>query len=1217
MNLKKITLSAALAGYLGVCGHSAHALDIAQTPLFAGVNLPGNLVFVPSVEWPTIVSVANLAPTYTDEVEFVGYFNSDACYEYRYSATRSQRYFYPIKFANNRRCAGGGFEGLWSGNFLNWAATQTIDPFRKTLTGGYRVRDTVDETWLEKARHTGQGGSNIYPRRQVADAATLRGATPFENADSMQMRIDGLGEEMRFRLNSLDPNNVGSGVDFNPAIHPTDPAALDLFAYDVSIRVAVCVGEFKDPNCKRYGNNWKPEGLIQANADRLRYSVFGYLNQDGSGRDGAVLRARQKYVGPFLPGGDQNPAREWNTDTGVLVRNPDLTDAQDTSDQFGISILDSGVINYLNKFGQMTSKNHKSQDPVSELFYAAVRYIRGEDNVDAYSTGATLEQADGFPVITNWGKNGHDPVLASCQVHVALGIGDIYTHRDKNLPGPTSGTDEPPKPAEVVADDWINVVEVTDRIGDMEGIANLGSSGSSWTGRNNSAYIAGLAYWANATNMRPNSGGLTTMSTYWVDVLEAQSLETIPYNQYILATKYGGADLPTGFDPMNDNLQQDWWSTNGNTLAPLGPRGRGQTMPKPDNYFLAGNARNMVSALGDAFETILLETAQSITSLSTTSTRLDTDTLAIQAGFDSDFWTGELLGVDPIDNTIVWRASDDLDSGSCAGRNIVTWDPDASTAALARKDFDTNLPETMKTLIESGGGGQSADTLINYICGSRAGEGGSLRTRGDTVLGDIVNSRPALATRSNEGWSRLSGIAGETYDSYVDGAKTTRPETVYVGANDGMLHGFDAADGDELMAYVPGVLLGNLGELADKSYAHRFFVDGQLTVRDAYDGGWKTVLVGGLGAGGRGMFAIDVTNPSSPRVLWEFTSDDDPDLGYTFGDPQITRVGNDWVAIFGNGYDSDDEQSFLYVVDLFDGTVRNKIGLGPAGGNGLSGVAVLPNPVTGTETIRAYAGDLSGTIWRVDFDAETGSPSVPFSSGLFQDPGARPITATPALAASPGGGIQVYVGTGKLIETTDRLESGNAPETFWSLIDRNSAINNTNGIEELTATTAGNSLAIEGEVGDDGWALDLTLGSSNRERVLTQARVIFGQVIFTTFEPDPDECSSGGAQRVYVLDAVTGTGRLDNICNNCGVVEVGTGAPINPPVVIKPAVSPDLSGGNPDDGSGPGENPNLPGVDSVGAVTGWCSAFGVQTPNSGFLSLGNICDGRQVWRQVR
>ena len=661
MSFKKLALSIGTAGYLLICGTSARALEVAQDPLFLGTDVPGNLVFVPSVEWPTILSVANLQPNYTPNTEFVGYFDSDKCYEYRYSSNESDRHFYPVEMASGRECS-----GHWSGNFLNWAATQTIDPFRKVLTGGLRVRDTTTETWLEKARMTGQAGNNIYPDRELVGAELVAGATPF-TANRLEMRVRGLGNRMRFRLNATSIQN--SGTPFNPASHPpTDSDDWPDQSYEVAIRVAVCVSGLEEENCIRYGSGSKPEGLIQANYEQLRYSAFGYLNESNNSRDGAALRARQKFVGPTLPGGDDNPQKEWSPSTGVLFQNPDADDAADTSDEFNITIRDSGVINYINKFGQMTSNNHKSLDPVSELFYAAVRYIRGEDNVDAYTDGANFNLADGFPVITDWNKDGHDPVQFSCQINVALGIGDIYTHDDKNLPGPTRTNDEPTKPQAVSDDEWIDVVDVANRIGAMEGIGNIGDR-TAFTGRDNSAYIAALAYWANTTDMRPNEPGKTTMSTHWVDVLEERSLEGMARNQYALAAKYGGADVPDDFDPMNDSLQQDWWHTNGETLTPFGNRGNGQpSFLRPDNFFLAGNAASMVEALSDAFETILSETTNVVTSVATTSTRLDTDTLAIQARFESDFWSGELLGLDPITSDVEWRATDKLPSA--AGRKI-------------------------------------------------------------------------------------------------------------------------------------------------------------------------------------------------------------------------------------------------------------------------------------------------------------------------------------------------------------------------------------------------------------------------------------------------------------------------------------------------------------------------------------------------------------------
>mgnify|MGYP001145109662 CR=1 FL=1 len=1205
MNFKKPLLSLGVAAYLFAAASNAAAFTPAQNPLFIGADVPGNLVLVPSVEWPTIVSVANIQPTYTPNEEFVGYFDSDKCYEYRYSGAESERHFYPTGNASGRQCS-----GEWSGNFLNWAATQTIDPFRKVLTGGLRVRDTATETWLEKARHTGQGGTDIYPNRSLSGSALIAGATPFTGVNTLQMRIQGLGNRMRFRL---DNTNVGSGTPFDPAVHPNSGNPGDQ-AYDVVARVAVCVPGLLEDNCEQYGSNYKPEGLIQSSSDRLRFSIFGYLNHtQNAGRDGAVMRARQKFVGPRLPGGATNLNAEWNAATGVFVQNPDPNDAAATNSEFGITITRSGVINYLNQFGQLTNNNHKSQDPVSELFYAAVRYMRGEPNIPQYSdmTNNQARNADGFPVITDWFAGGHDPIQFSCQINVALGIGDIYTHRDKNLPGPTSGNDEPPKPALVANDNWINAVEVTNRVGAMEGIGNIGSGGS-FSGRNNSAYIAGLAYWANTTDMRPGSPGVTTMSTHWVDVLEAQSLEGMRTNQYALAAKYGGADVPDTFDPLNDNLQTSWWHTNGETLTPFG-RGNGDpSFLKPDNYYTAGNAADMVESLSDAFETILNETSNIVAAVSTTSTRLDTDTIAIQARFETEFWEGELDGLDPLTNAVQWRASSQLPAPG--SRNIITWDRTGDT----ERPFNSSLPTTVADRIVAGGNGQSANDLINFIRGDRSLEGTpGFRTRGSHVLGDIVNSRPKLAGKLNEGWSRLSGQAGTAYPGYIDpgGRKGDRADVIYVGANDGMLHGFNAETGAEVMAYIPYSVQPKLGALANPTYQHEFFVDGQLAIGDAYDGVWKTVLVGGLGAGGRGLYALDITTPGNPDVLWEFTDEDDADLGFTFGEPVITRTSSGkWVAIFGNGYGSDNGLAYLYVVDLFNGTVLDKELVGPAGGgNGLSGVAAFLDPVSQTFVTRVYAGDLNGTMWR--FDLSDDDAEERYANGLFTTPGNRPITVTPGLAASPNGGVFVYFGTGKLLETGDRAVPG-TDENFWAVLDTNSAISGTSGFGQANITISGGNRVITGAQGSDGWYLPLDVASSEGERVLNKARLIFGRLVFSTFEPDDDACSTGGIQRLYVLDALSGEGLLDDVCPNCGVIEIGTGAPVEPPVVLKPAQPPAYT--PPGAGDPPPVDPSVPpGVDPTRAREGWCSEFGILSPATGFLPLGTLCDGRQVWRQPR
>ena len=121
------------------------AVPIENAPLYVGNNVPGNLALVPSVEYPTIISQANIG-NYDVGRAYMGYFDSAKCYVYVYNNTEALRHFRPSSMANARTCAGAT---EWSGNYLNWAATQTIDPFRLALTGGYRVVDTATETWLE------------------------------------------------------------------------------------------------------------------------------------------------------------------------------------------------------------------------------------------------------------------------------------------------------------------------------------------------------------------------------------------------------------------------------------------------------------------------------------------------------------------------------------------------------------------------------------------------------------------------------------------------------------------------------------------------------------------------------------------------------------------------------------------------------------------------------------------------------------------------------------------------------------------------------------------------------------------------------------------------------------------------------------------------------------------------------------------------------------
>jgi len=697
------------------------------------------------------------------------------------------------------------------------------------------------------------------------------------------------------------------------------------------------------------------------------------------------------------------------------------------------------------------------------------------------------------------------------------------------------------------------------------------------------------------------------------------------------ATEDPWSNPPEWFDPntqRNPSAIDDMWH------AALSTRG---------DMFSARSPEEVARAIESVLSTIAGRTLT--VGLSANSTRLDQGALLFQSTINSTNWTGDVLAFEPEETDPAWVASEALPTEG--ERKIFTWSADSASGV----EFDSSsVGDTIRKRILGVDPGDDldsdqrdlADLIVEYVRGdqSEEQEDGPFRAR-DKLIGDIANSRPVFAGPRNEGWARVD----ESYNDYLDNEKADRTPVLYVGANDGMLHAFDTESGEELFAYVPSSVHGKLRELTDPEYEHQFYVDGQIAVGDIQLGpsNWTTVAVGTLGAGGRGVYALDVGDPegfdAGQDVLWELTHEDDPDLGFTFGEPLITRLedgaGNGtWVAVFANGYNSQDEQAYLYVVDLVNGPGENgegvtKIALGDAGDNGLSGVTGLRDVASRTHLSRVYAGDLNGTMWRVDFDGTT--PSVPFEDGLFTDPREDAITVTPNLAAHPGGGVMVYYGTGKLIEADDRSDV--SLRRLWAVRDRDSDIsnNNLNGFAELELDEAPSEPGVPARrtvnlvsgSADDGWFVDLVVDGNNRgERVLSQARVVFGTGIFTTFEPDDNPCRSGGITRIYTFDALTGEVQSNSNCFGCEVPD--TNAPIAPPVVVKPPSPPDPGSidfpGYPDP-ENPEDPPTPPPAAGGSTETreGWCSEFGIPPLVAGgsFQRLGTICEGRQVWRRIR
>ena len=438
----------------------------------------------------------------------------------------------------------------------------------------------------------------------------------------------------------------------------------------------------------------------------------------------------------------------------------------------------------------------------------------------------------------------------------------------------------------------------------------------------------------------------------------------------------------------------------------------------------------------------------------------------------------------------------------------------------------------------------------------------NFRNRTLSVLGDIMNSDPIYAQKEDFGYGggSVTVVGRDSYATYVASKAASRTPVVYVGANDGMLHAFDARvsgpnAGMELFAFVPSGVYGNLSALTAPAYGqvHKYFVDGPPTVGDAYiGGGWKTYLVGGLGAGGKSIYALDVSNPdvSNPSfvpgdlVKWEFA--DATDLGLTFSQPQIAPVSTtQWAVIFGNGYNSTSERAFLFIVDLADGTLIAKIATNTATSNGLS--TPYLHDSNGDKIVDViYAGDLQGNLWKFENSSGTwvlGNGGDPLFTARNAGGDVQSITSQPKVAPHPDGGVIVYFGTGRYLETGDLTNDD--VQTFYGVWDKPSTtgtvprsnlleqtilstvdLNPDPAIEQLARTVSTNTPTVSNR----GCFLDFpATPNSPSERIVSTPLIKFfttldPRVIVVTATPNADPCEKGGVS--WVMEFNLNCGRL-------------------------------------------------------------------------------------------
>jgi type IV pilus assembly protein PilY1 len=1168
--------------------------------------------------------------------------------------------------------SGGKTTYHWSGNMLNWATMTALDEFRQSLTGGNRLVDTTSNTVLIRSNLNSQSNTGNFANKTIGGttnvaASTVIGDANYASLGTVYLESAAQGTTFIISNNSSFSNTgtTGSGSSKVNNIATTYNAEVQVCV--PSFLEANCNSAHQTGDYVGAGVYNKPEGLIQQNYTKIRVGAAAYAFQYGTGAANGAVRALLRDNGPTTYNGygarQANTYSEWNATTGIFTPNPDTADTTGSAPGGG-NATQTGAINYLNQFGY--ANGYETNDTIADLYWASLAYLMHVPLDSSYTNGLTTSNSldVNFPVFT--GTKLNDPIQYTCQTNAILSIGDIHTWYDTRVPS-TGGP--APSSANQAA---LAVVNGADAGGYATALGNLpliekngttaasvtmaqlrykGSSATTSTvvpaanqlglttepnGTTNATYnMAGLAYFAHTQDIRTDLANLQTVSTYTVDVLEPGSYDGTSgkeiYNptnfntsggaagpsMYWLAAKYGG------FNDVNNNgipANPLTWHTNSSSGTSL----------RPDNYFPGNQPTLIQSGLQQIFNNVASTATQSGAAPTVTPTRVLTNVTAGTAPFYSPAsgfpifttsytpisWFGDVTGyvgavnaggsVSQVSGSIPWHAQLQLDTltqavsgtGWNTGRRILTM----NTATNAPAPFRyLSLSPAQQTALN----GDS--TLLNYLRGDKSNETTKFRAR-IHVLGDIVDSQAVL-------------VQGATSPSYTETANpgytafstsvASRAPVVYVGANDGMLHAFEAdflnpttlnpvtGGGSELFAYVPSLLfqgpngtpaidglaaLANLNGVSTNNYSHHFYVDqtpqvsdvdftltgtgGTTPVSTTSTANWHTLLVGGLGKGGKGIYALDVTTvPASvntstgaadelalllgnnKKVLWEFT---DADMGYSYGAPLIVKTRKyGWVVVATSGYNNtatgQDGHGVLYVINVQTGALIQKIDTGvgtttsPAG---LTQATGYTQDVSDGTIDQIYAGDLLGNVWRFDLSEPAlsgGTATGPYPSptlfATLKDPSGvvQPITTAPRVETdidSTGLGTLrwVFVGTGQFLSTSDLTST--QQQTMYALRDGTGSTPATAGLPRSRTAVAPynlvpNPLTAPLALTDSstGWYYDLpgTAGSSGgTERIVVNPDSAAGVPIiaWASITPSSDPCSLLGS--IYAVDFSTG-----------------------------------------------------------------------------------------------
>jgi len=725
--------------------------------------------------------------------------------------------------------------------------------------------------------------------------------------------------------------------------------------------------------------------------------------------------------------------------------------------------------------------------------------------------------------------------------------------------------------------------------GDGTGTKDSAPTSSTVTSGGSSDTLADVAEYYYKTDLRDSSNCTSTSSgttqnvcsnvvpTSGRDIAKHQHMTTftiglgvsgtLTYDRdYLTQTTGSYADLVNGAAnwpiPSTEISGSSGDARNIDDLWHAAVNGRGQ-------YYSALNAAQLADAISGVVNTIQEVTGSSSAATTSTLELVSGDNNQVfSASYTTGTWVGDLKAY-PLDgdtgaigSTATWSAQAKLNATAYTARKIYYRKPGTATlmdfnwsnlngdsygsyfSGLCSthsgvSQCNSSLSDAEKTAANDG------ERLVNYLRGDKTYQAAN-STLGTTqalyrartgLLGDIINGAPRFVSKPSFEYSDAG------YSDFVQLHKDRKP-VVYVASNDGMLHAIsaDTADGGtELWAYVPTAVMPELYRLADSNYAtrHRYFVDGAPVVGDIYvNGAWKTILVGGLGKGGRSYYALDITDPENPKALWEFTDDN---LGLTFGNPVITKRANGtWIVAFGSGYNNvspGDGAGRLFLVNANTGVkARTDIVTSAGSTDAPSGLAKINGWIdqeSDNTSKRFYAGDLQGNLWRFDIDGLVEPKNAALLLAKFQINGTKPqpVTVRPRLAEASGKAV-IIVGTGQYLGASDIGDT--TKQTIYAVKD---SLTNT-GLDDVrtndtlvqqTFTVSGTSATITNNAvnwaTNSGWWVDLP---HSGERVAIDIALQGSVLAIATAIPTGDACSSGGSSWNYFLGANSGSA-LQNV----------------------------------------------------------------------------------------